>query len=106
MEQKSELIELKQGVPELTDQAITLIKLVEGQLKEVKQTESDLKTSLLESMKKYGIKSIKLDGLALNVVASGEKEHFDSKKFREENPELYDKYVEFVQYAESLRIKI
>ena len=106
MEQKNELIELKQGVPELTPQAITMIKQIEGQLKQIKQTESDLKESLLESMKKYGIKSIKLDGLAINIVSSGEKEHFDSKKFREENPELYDKYVEFVQYAESLRIKI
>ena len=37
-------------------------------------------------------------------VPAGERETFDTKKFREENPEIYDEYVRFSPTKSSVRI--
>ena len=46
------------------------------------------------------------NGLLISYVASSERETFDSKKLRENNPDLYDEYVKFTPVKSSIRIKV
>ena len=70
-----------------------------------KETLKSIKDEILAEFLKNGIKSIKTDDLIITVKDSYTKEEFDSKRFREDNEELYNKYVNITKVKESLLIK-
>lgn len=62
--------------------------------------------SLLAEMEKNNVIKLDVPELAITYIAPSERESFDSKKFREDNPDLYDEYVKFSSVKSSLRIKV
>lgn len=57
-------------------------------------------------MKANGINKIENKLLYINYIAPVIRESFDSKKFKLENIELYNKYVRKSSVNESLKIKL
>lgn len=69
------------------------------------ETLKSIKDEILAEFLKNDIKSIETDDLIITVKDSYTRETFDSKKFREDNEELYNKYVNITKVKESLLIK-
>lgn len=81
--------EEKQELVSARDQIVQF----ERQIEKIKLAQDKLRAFLLESMDKFGIKKIENDDITITRIADTDVEYFNKKKFREENPDLYDKYV-------------
>ncbi len=84
------------------------IVALENQKKKTKEVEDKLKKILLEEMEKQGILSLKdeKNGLTISYISAGDKETFDSKSFKKDNPDKYDEYVRITPVKSSIRIKV
>lgn len=88
--------------PEISDK----IAEFERNIKKLKEQEDLLKQSILEEMEAKGIVKIENDDLLISYVAPTDRETFDSKKLREDNPDLYDEYIKITKVKSSIRIKV
>ena len=84
------------------------IKLAEFErmVEEIQNKQKELKEKILAEMEKRGILKIETDELTISYVAPYSKESFDSKKFRKDNPDLYDEYIKIGTVSASVRIKV
>ena len=84
------------------------IKLAEFErmVEEIQNKQKELKEKILAEMEKRGILKIETDELTISYVAPYSKESFDSKKFRKDNPDLYDEYVKIGTVSASVRMKL
>lgn len=82
------------------------IVALEKQAKEIKDKQKEMQTALCEAMGRYGVKKIDNDIFTLTYVAEHDTERFDSKAFKEENPDIYDMYVKITKTSPSVRIKL
>lgn len=78
----------------------------EKAVKEIEAREKELKRLILEEMELKGIVKIETEELIINYIAPTDRESFDSKGFRKDNPTLYDKYVSMTPVKSSIRIKV
>lgn len=101
-----ELITVSNGVALLDAQTAIKIANFERKMKEIKEAEDALKTAILEEMESKNILSIKTDDMTISYVAPSDRETFDSKKLREDKPDLYDEYVKISPVKSSIRIKL
>lgn len=103
-----ELIKIENGIAlldnaEFVNEFIKEQKLVDALNESIKIK----KEMLLKEMEDKNILKINdTDTLNINYIAPSERETFDSKKFREENSDLYDKYVKFSPVKSSIRVKL
>lgn len=88
--------------PEISDK----IAEFEKKIKKLKEQEDLLKQSILEEMEAKGIVKIENDDLLISYIAPTDRETFDSKKLREDNPDLYDEYIKISKVKASIRIKV
>ena len=100
-----ELIKVENGIvlaSEMLEQEALEIKRLEELLKAKKD---NLTLTLLDEMQKHDIKKIETPDVIISYIDETERETFDSKKFREDNPDMYDEYVKFSKVKASIRIK-
>lgn len=102
-----ELIKIENGIAlldnaEFVNEFIKEQKLVDALNESIKIK----KEMLLKEMEDKNILKIDTDTLNINYIAPSERETFDSKKFREENSDLYDEYVKFSPVKSSVRVKL
>lgn len=77
----------------------------ETTIKQLKKREEDLKKAILEEMEANNIIKLETENIAITYIAPTDRETFDSKKFREICPEIYDEYVKITPVKASVRIK-
>lgn len=75
-------------------------------MKELKEKEDALKEAIKEEMEAKGIIKIENEDLLISYIAATDRESFDSKQFRKDNPDLYDEYVKISPVKSSIRIKV
>ena len=100
-----ELIKIENDIVLATDQLVNEaleIKYLEEKLKAKKD---NLTLTLLEEMKAKEIKKIETPDVVISYIDESERETFDAKKFKEDNPDMYDEYVRFTPVKASIRIK-
>ena len=102
----NELITITNGIASLNPETAQQIAEFERRAKEIKDAEDVLRAEILKEMSSKGIISITTDELTISYVAPSDRETFDSKRFRADNPDLYDEYVRMSPVKESLRIKL
>lgn len=85
-----------------SDKIVDLI----GTLNELKELEKQVKEMLLNQMELNGIVKIENDKLLISYIGATTRETFDSKKLREDDPNLYDEYVKISDVKPSVRIKL
>lgn len=78
----------------------------EKMAKEIKAKEDELKKAILTEMESKGIIKLETDELTISYVAATDRETFDSKKLRTDNPDLYDEYIRMSTIKPSIRIKL
>lgn len=79
---------------------------LEKQAKEIKRQQENMKTEILDAMQKYGVLKIENEMLKIAYISEHDAEKFDSKKFKEENPDVYDMYAKISKVKPSIRITV
>jgi regulator of replication initiation timing len=101
-----ELIKVENGTAVLNAEAVNKIAEFENAMKKLKQAEDQLKKEILGEMEEKNILKIENETMTISYIASTGRETFDSKKFRADNPDLYDEYVTISPVKSSIRIKV
>lgn len=101
-----ELIKVENEIGILDTEVSKKVAEFEKTLKEIKEKEEELKQNILIEMENKNILKLETDDLTITYIAPAERETFDSKKFREENSDLYDEYVKFSPVKSSIRVKV
>ena len=79
---------------------------LEKQAKEIKTQQDSMKNEILEAMQKNGVIKIDNEFLKIAFIPEHDAEKFDSKKFKEENPDIYDLYAKISKVKPSIRITV
>lgn len=74
--------------------------------KEIEYQESVLKDELVNLMPQMGKERIILEGISISYRKGSTRTSFDSKAFKEDNPEEYEKYVKTSEVSPSVIIKV
>lgn len=80
-----------------------------GLLKTVKEAEvklTEAKTALRAAMSQHGVKKYDFGLFTASLSASSVTGRFNTKQFKEDHPELYEKYVSKITSQGSLTIKL
>ncbi len=100
-----ELISIKDGNPVLRAEISSQIAEWDRMVKSIEEQDKALKKAILEEMEAKGLIKIETNDLTITYVAPTERERFDSKTFREENPLIYDEYIVMTPVKSSIRVK-
>lgn len=101
-----DLITIENDIAILDIETNNKIAEFERQMKSLKEQEDLLRQKILEEMEKKGILQIKTNNLIISYKAPTIRETFDSKKFKEEHPRQYDKYIKTSEVKSSIQIKV
>ena len=101
-----ELIKLDNGQAYLEQTIGARLAAFERKAKKIKEAEEKLKMELLQAMERHGITKIESEEISVTYIAETDRETFDSKAFRADNPEEYDKYVRISTVKPSIRLKV
>lgn len=104
----TELIKVEGGNSLLVAEVSNKIAEFERQIKLIEEQEKALKEAIKAEMEARGILKVedKANGMTITYIAPTMRETFDSKKFKADNPDLYDEYVKFSSVKSSIRIKL
>lgn len=102
----NEIIVKSGGIAVLSDAACAEIIEIENAKKALKAREETLKSELLKAMEDNDIIKMVTSDFTVTRVLPTDRETFDTKRFREEHPDMYDDYVEMKPVKGSLRIKL
>lgn len=80
--------------------------LSEEIVKKLVKFEKALKEAILKSMEDNGILKLENDLLSITYVEATTRESFDSKSFKKDYEDLYNKYINLNLVKSSIRIKI
>jgi len=102
----NELITIENGSAVLDAEAVRKIADFENTMKTLKQAEDKLKKEILGEMEEKNIIKIENETMTISYIGATGRETFNSKKFRADNPDLYDEYVTISPVKSSIRIKV
>lgn len=97
--------EEKQFLKELYD-AEKVIAYYENEKKLAEENRNKVRDKIIEIMKAQGITKFENDSISITYIAPTDAETFDSKRFKEENPNTYQEYVKITHKKESVRITL
>lgn len=100
------MIKLENGEYGLVSDAINTIVEIEKQIKDLKALQDSYKENLLKEMEENNVLKVDTEKLLISYVAPSTRETLDSKKLKEDLPDIYDLYVKFTDVKSSLRIKV
>ena len=83
-----------------------LVASHQERLTELKKKDEDMREAIKEAMKSEEIKKYESDILTLTYIAPSERTIIDSKRLKEENPDLWSEYSKTSQVKDSIRITI
>lgn len=75
------------------------------ELKDAEEYQKKLKSQIIEIFNNNGLIKYEDENIDIKLVDGFDKESFDTKAFKEENPDIYDSYIKMTHTAPSLRIK-
>lgn len=100
-----EIIKVENGYV-LDKQSLDQIKEVEKLAKSLKAKQDAIKAELLKVMEDNNIIKFENEDLLINYIGPTQRETFDSKQLKADNPDLYDLYVKLSEVKASVRIKL
>lgn len=100
-----ELIKIENDLITASEELTNIILDIKNLEERLKAKKENLSLSLLEEMKAKDIKKIETPDVVITYVDETERETFDTKKFKEDFPDMYDDYVKFTKVKANVRIK-
>ena len=83
-----------------------VILVQKSEIEAIEKQQGNLKAFLLEQMEKSGVKKWETENIIVTYVAPSTRATIDSKRLKEEQPEVYNSYAKVTETKQSLRIKI
>lgn len=102
----NDLIKLENGEYGLVKDAVDTIIEIETEMNRLKELQDNYKKLLLEKMEEKNILKIDIPELTITRKAPTTRETLDSKKLKEDMPEIYDEYVKISDVKGSITIKV
>lgn len=90
----------------LSEETQNRIRNYEKFLKNITVAYDELKKQILEEMTAKNIIKLENENIIISNVLPSDRETFDTKAFRAEHEDLYDKYVKMSKTNGYLRIKV
>ena len=90
----------------LSEEASKTIADLERMASEIKKKQDEMKKAILEEMEAKNVVKLDNDIVTITYIATTDRETFDGKKFKADNPDLYDEYVKISPVKASVRIKV
>ena len=87
-------------------QLVNTIIEMEEQASFISERQKEYKEKLKAAMRENGVKSWDAGRMKVSYTPSSQSKSFDTKRFQEDYPELYVKYLKSAQKADSIRITI
>ena len=102
------LIVVENGISLINEKEANEIMNLKILKEQIDKKLKDKTEQILEEMENKGILKVsnEIVGLEVTYIAPSDRESFDSKKLREDNPDLYDEYVKMSPVKSSIRIKL
>jgi len=91
------------------EKAIAVVRELSSVLVEIAELEAKrdaMKKGLEDMFEQFGVEKWETDAFTITRVKGSTRETFDSKKFKENNPELYAEYVKTSEVKPTIRIKL
>ena len=82
------------------------IASLKEELDNLKQKDQDLREALKEAMKSEGIKKYESDFITVTYVPESNRTTIDTKRLKDEKPELWNEYSKTTPVSDSVRIKV
>lgn len=102
----NEILKIENGAAILDPSTAQAIRDFEVKMKDLKAQEDELKKKILEQMETHGVIKLDTDGLTITYIAPTDRETFDSKALRKDEPDTYDRYIKMTPVKSSIRIKV
>lgn len=94
------------SLPEAVRAVENEIVMIEKEMKECKERQDELKKGLYKIMEENDIKQFRGTRVTLTRVLPTETETFDTKRFKEEHPDMYKEYTKISARKGSLKITV
>lgn len=102
----NDLIRIEHELPFVDANTMTELIENEKQLKALKERQDTLKEALLREMEEKDIRKIDSPFITISRIDASEREQFDSKRLRVDDPDLYDKYITLSPVKASVRLTV
>jgi len=102
----SGLITQKEGIAILDPETSRRIADFERKMKEIQRVEDEIRRAILEEMQEKKIIKLETDDLVISYIAATDRQTFDTKAFRKDQPDLYDEYIKISPVKESIKIRL
>lgn len=101
----NEIIKMEDGNAVMSLEFMTHMLNVKDQLKKLKEIDDANNEMLLEAMEKHHLIKFENDAILVNYIAPTDRETFNTKKFKEQCPDVYDAYCTMKPVKASVRVK-
>lgn len=101
----NDIIIVKDGITALNLEFCAHMLDVKEQIKKLKEVDEANNEMLLEAMEKHHLIKFENDAVLINYIAPTDRETFDTKKFKEQCPDVYDAYCTMKPVKASVRVK-
>lgn len=101
-----ELVKVCDGKITVAEDLIEQIKEFNKQKKEMEYQESLLKDGLMKAMQETGIKKFIINGLSASIKEGSTRTTLDSKRLKEECPDIYEAYSKTSEVKNSIVLTI
>ncbi len=102
-------ITFKVAVPSLPKETLPVLKRIqelELQAAKIDEAKKKLREDLLQAMETYGVKKWDNDIMTITYTAPTKRSTVDSKKLKEELPDIFSKYIKTSNVKSSIKIKL
>lgn len=101
-----DLIIIENEEVKLNNNVSTQLAYMEREVKRMKELEENIKSAILKEMEARGIYKIDTPDVTITYIAPSERDTFDSKAFKMDNPKMYHQYIKTTEVKSSVRIKV
>ncbi len=105
LEERNELVVINNGKAEIAPLLAYELAMAEQRVKEIQDFQKRYKQKILEKMEELGIMKLDNDAITITYIAPTTAEKLDSKRLKEENPDLYNQYLKISDVASCIKIK-
>ena len=102
----NELVKVENGKIEVAKEVVEQIKNFQKMKIEMDLKEKELKKNLKEAMETCGIKKWVTDGLCATITEGTTRTTLDSKRLKEELPDIYEEYSKTSNVSSSIKLVI
>lgn len=102
----NELVKVENGQIEVAKEVVEQIKKFQKMKIEMDLKEKELKKNLKDAMEKCGVKKWVANGLCATITDATVRTTVDSKRLKEELPDIYEEYSKTSNVSSSIRLVI